>query len=386
MSELPWQSQETLERDLIEFFEDMHRHPELSGSEFRTTDRILQVLETTDLELLDTDLNTGAVALLRGASSEQTVVLRADIDALPIDEQTDLPYKSVNRGVHHACGHDFHTAALLGAAATLSRRRLPIPFDILFIFQPAEETATGARAVIQSGVLQHRKVKAFIGLHVNSEISEDEIGVRQGPMSAGVDRFRITAQGSGTHAARPHSGTDVNTTLAQLVLALQAIVSRRVDPFRPSVLSVTRISAGTTWNVLPGSGEIEGTVRTFDADTRSLIHDEILRITQGLAVATDITLELDWQPGPASVINDPQLVDLLSAAASSQGLKVVKPNLRAGGEDFADYLEHGPGVFFLVGSGTAEPNHNNKFAANPRGLSQAASLHVEMVKALASLA
>lgn len=383
MSEPRWQIGDQLERDLTEFFEDLHRHPELSGSEFRTTERINQILATTDLEVLDTGLATGSVALLRGTSSEWTVVLRADIDALPIEEETHLPYSSVNPGVHHACGHDYHTTALLGAALMLSHQPGRLPFDVLFIFQPAEETATGAEAVIRTGVLAHRRIRAFLGLHVNSEIADGEIGIRHGPVSAGVDRFAVVAHGTGTHAARPHSGTDVNATLAELVLALQTIVARRVDPFSPAVVSVTRISAGTTWNVLPQSGEIEGTVRTFDPAIRALIHDEFLRITRGLELATGVELSLRWDPGPGSVINDSSLSDVVRGAASGHGLTVVEPPVRAGGEDFSAYLQHGPGAFFLVASGTTASNHTGTFAASPKSLHRIASLYVAILAALA---
>lgn len=370
----------SLESFLTGQFRWFHSHPELSGQEVATTARIRTVLEDLAIEVLDVGLPTGLIARIRGrAGSEATrpvVALRADIDALPITERSGSANASVHPGVQHACGHDFHLVALLGAAALLSRRAASLPGDVVLVFQPAEESMAGARQVIATGALQSLKVRAMFGLHVNADLARGHVAVAEGALSAAVDRFRVDVRGRGGHAAAPHLGEDVPLAISHSVAQLQSVVSRRVDPLEPAVVSVTHIDAGHTWNVLPDSGWFEGTARTFSDRTRREVESALRSILAGVAAASNVEIEVRWQPGPPAVVNDGELAMLVREACQDLSIPVETPRLRAGGEDFAEYRALMPGAFYLIGMGAPEaPTHSDRFVAKEGALLNAARVH-----------
>lgn len=244
-------SQSDLDVRLMEIRRHFHQYPELSGEEFETTQTIRSLLEQAGIPILDTSLPTGVVAQISGKKQDPIIALRADIDALPIQEETGLPYASKIPGKMHACGHDFHTAALIGAAYLLKEEEKALNGSVRFIFQPSEEIGGGAEKVIAAGHLE--KVKAIFGLHNKPDLPVGTIGIKSGPLMASVDRFIIEVEGIGTHAAAPHAGIDSIVVASHIVIALQTIVSRQLSSFDHAVISVAHVSAGNTWNVIPGN-------------------------------------------------------------------------------------------------------------------------------------
>lgn len=375
---------------LEELFWQFHENPELSGEEFSTTAKIREVLEGLGTEILPSDLATGLLAIIRGTGGDseseshsvprRILTLRADIDALALTEHSGARRPSSQPGVHHACGHDFHVAALLGAAALLGHHAHRLHGDVLLVFQPAEETFAGAKSVIDTGILQKYRARAIVGLHVNAQIPHGHIGIRSGSISAAVDRFAIHVTGEGAHGAAPHLGTDINVAISQLVLALQTIVSRTLDPFSPAVVSVTSIRSGDTWNVLPDHGTIEGTIRSFSQADRTHIQQRFHEIVAGIAQASGATFTVGWEEGPASVVNDEELSILVADSAHSLGIPTVVPDIRAGGEDFAYYLDEFPGAYFFVGMAPSPPTHTQHFVADPSLLPHIADLYREITE------
>ena len=249
---------------LIQTRHHLHRHPELSGQEYQTTEFLKKYLEDLEIRILDSNLKTGLIAEI--GSGQPIIALRADIDALPIFEQTNLPYTSQNPGVMHACGHDFHQTSLLGAAELLKAMEEDLRGTIRLIFQPAEETSCGALEVIETGYLAD--VKAIVGFHNMPQLKANQLALKPGTMMAGVEKFKVEVEGISSHAARPDLGVDTVITLTSMVQALQVLVARTVSPFEANVLSITHIEAGTTWNVLPQKGFFEGTIRSFSPSSQ----------------------------------------------------------------------------------------------------------------------
>jgi len=364
---------------------DFHQHPELSNREVRTSKIVAEQLRAMGLEVRTGIAHTGVVGILRGGKPGPTIALRADMDALPVTEQVDVPFKSVATaeyrgekvGVMHACGHDGHTAVLLGAAKVLAGMKAELPGTVMFVFQPAEEGAPdgergGASLMLEEGLFATTKPDAMLGLHLWSALNTGVIGYREGSLMAASDRFKMVVKGRQTHGSRPWNGVDPIVTAAQIVGAMQTIVSRQVDITRyPAVVSVGAIKGGIRNNIIPESVEMVGTFRTFDPAVRTQIIDSIKRTAEGVAAAQGATVEFELgdDPNPV-VVNDPALT--ARAVASLQRVagrdKVTVMPFVTGSEDYAYYGSVVPAFFYFVGvtppgqdAATAPSNHSPQF-------------------------
>lgn len=370
-----------LEQKLTGFFEELHMHPELSYEEYETTERIKRELAAAGIEILQIPLKTGVTAIVRGAKPGKTYGLRCDIDALPIEEETDLPYKSKTPGKMHACGHDFHTAAVFGAALLLQERKEELQGTVKILFQPAEESSHGAETVLETGVLSD--VTAIFGLHTAAYLPVGTLGIRAGSVMAAVDRFELNITGTGCHGGHPDEGVDTILVAASVIQAFQSIVGRNLNPFHTGVVSVTRINGGNTWNVIPDKVELEGTVRSMEKDDRIFIERRMREIAEHTAAAYDANAELLWYPGPPATVNEKAWSAFAQKVAEESGFEVVPQRNSTGGEDFAFYLEKIPGCFINVGTGVGYPNHHPKFYADEAALTPAAEyLEKLLVEAL----
>ncbi|MCL1632738.1 amidohydrolase [Sporolactobacillus sp. CPB3-1] len=360
-----------------QWFAWFHRHPELALHEFETTRKIIEVLQNYSIDLLPNPLQTGVFARIGGYRPGPKIALRADIDALPINEVTGLPYASEAPGRMHACGHDFHLTNLLATAIELKKIERELEGTVLLIFQPAEEAEHGGEQVVDTGILNG--VEAIFGLHVKPELPTGVVGIRSGNFSAAVDRIYVTFHGKGTHAAHPDSGRDVIVASGEFIVSAQSIVSRNIDPFEPSVVSLTRIESGTTWNVLPDTALLEGTVRSFHKKVRDKVKQRLQEIVSGIAAVHGISGELRWVDGAPAVVNDERLTKLVERVAKNQGIKVTDVAPSMGGEDFSCYQQVIPGVIFNIGVGCPYPVHNSKFKADLRALEASVPLFVSLV-------
>ena len=373
---------ENLYNELIAFRHLVHQNPELSGQEFETTKRLTDALEALDIKIIQTNLATGVIAEIGDASKGPTIALRADIDALPIEEKTNLPYASVNKGVMHACGHDFHQTSLLGAAKILKAQESSLNGRIRLIFQHAEEIHTGAAEVIADGHL--KDVQAIIGFHNNPAFKAGESGIKPNGIMAAVDQFYVKIKGIGSHAADPHLGRDTIVTLTQIINQLQTIIARNVSPRDAVVLSVTHIEAGNTWNVLPDEGFFEGTVRSFDKTARALVKKRFYEIVEHIAAAYQVEAEITWILGPNVTNNDPKLTEIIYQETSKFAEAFVPPASNAG-EDFATFQEQVPGVFAFIGTNGAEDApgwHHSDFTVDDTALPFAVEYYVNNAKRL----
>ncbi|MDF1893980.1 amidohydrolase [Rahnella contaminans] len=360
------QEHQALAKFIEDFRHHMHRHPELSNQEFETTARIKAVLESHQIRVLNLPLKTGLVAEIGGQKAGKRVVLRSDIDALPIEEKSGVEYTSENPGVMHACGHDFHTSAALGAAILLKEREETLAGTVRILFQAAEETGHGAPALIETGALDDAAV--IFGIHNDPTLPVGIIGSKDGALTAGVDRFAITISGTGSHAARPHEGNDPIIIAGQIIGALQTLIARNVPSDHNAVVSVTQVHSGSTWNVIPDSAWLEGTVRSFNQDTRELIERRLRQVLKGIAGAFDTQIELDWHPGPPSVVNTAEWVDFALAQAAGSGFEARRVEASPIGEDFAFYQQKLPGAFLMIGSGGPFALHHPEFRVDDRAL------------------
>jgi len=351
-----------LGRDLLDLRRDLHRHPELAWQESRTAAKVRAFLEGSKLELRTVG-GTGVLAVARGGSGP-TVLLRVDMDALPLQEQNDVPYASQMPGVMHACGHDGHTAMGAGAARALAARALG--GEVRFLFQPAEEGEGGAQAVVKDGALDG--VDVVVGIHLWNELEVGTLGVKAGPLMAAVDRLEITVRGKGGHGGKPHRAADPVVAAAHVVTALQSIVSREVSPLDSAVVTIGAIHGGQAFNVIPDVVTLLGTIRTFDPDLRRTMRDRVTRIASGVAEALGCRAEVALSHGNPAVINDPKVAALAQRAAARVvgAERVVEPVPTMGGEDMAVYFERAPGCFVFVGSANAakgldHDHHNPRF-------------------------
>ncbi|MGP6488755.1 amidohydrolase [Duffyella gerundensis] len=358
----------TLENQLIHWRRELHQHPELSDQEFATTARIQRWLDAAGIKRLDYGLKTGVVAEI--GTGEPLIALRADIDALPIEETTGQPFASQQPGVMHACGHDLHTSVMLGAAQLLKAREHSLPGRVRILFQPAEEIFTGAQQLIDAGALDG--VQAIFGMHNAPDYPLGTLKTRGGAFYANVDRFVIRVTGKGAHAARPQEGVDAIVIASQIVGALQTLPSRQVSSLESLVVSVTRISGGNTWNVLPGTVELEGTVRTHNSALRETIPQRIRQLIEGISAASGAQAVLEWQAGPPALINTPHWATFCQQVARHSGYQVEDATLQMGGEDFADYLRVIPGAFVSIGSASEYGLHHPGFDPSEALLAPAA--------------
>ncbi|WP_147199910.1 amidohydrolase [Pantoea sp. CCBC3-3-1] len=371
--------------DFIQTFrQELHRYPELSNQEFETTARLRAVLDEHQIRILNLPLATGLVAEV-GKPEGPLVVLRSDIDALPISEKSGVAFSSENPGVMHACGHDFHASAALGAAILLKRNETSLPGRIRILFQAAEEIGLGAPALLATGALNNASV--IFGIHNDPTLPVGVVGSKAGPLTAGVDRFTITVTGNGSHAARPHDGNDPIVIAGQLIGALQTVIARNLPSAENAVLSITQIHSGTTWNVIPDSAWLEGTVRTFSQSARELIERRFRELLNGFGTAFAAEIALDWQAGPPSVINDEAWVDFALEQAPAAGFEARRVAASPIGEDFAFYQQQLPGAFLMIGSGGPFALHHPEFRVDDRALFPTADYLANLaVKALEQLA
>lgn len=352
-----------LEERLKDAFYWFHENPELSYEEYNTTAKIREFLQSYHIEILPYDLETGLVAVIYGEQDGPVQLLRCDIDALPITEQTSLSYRSKTEGKMHACGHDMHIVAGLGCAVLLQENRDKLRGTVKIIFQPAEESSLGALKILETDVM--KDVELAWGLHADPTNAVGVIGIREGYVTAAVDRFVITVKGIGCHGAHPDDGIDPILVSAAIVQALQSIVSRNVNAFHPSLLSVTRISAGTTWNVIPPEAVMEGTVRTMEREDRVLYERKVKEIAEKTAQAYGAEAVVEWIAGPPATYNDKKMADLCEQKAKEMGFEVVLEESSMGGDDFSFYEEKIPGCYVKIGTGIGHPIHHPAFEVNP---------------------
>jgi len=349
---------------LVELRRDLHAHPELSWKETRTQARLEDTLRGAGLADVRRVATTGLVARVPGrVAGAPVIALRGDIDALPIHEATGLPFASRHDGVMHACGHDVHAAWAVGAALLLART--PAAGDVLVILQPAEEVGAGASLVLDSGVLDG--VRAIFGAHVDRRFEVGQVVAQAGALAASTDTFAVTLTGAGAHGARPHESADPVVGLAALVTALQTIVSRRLDPAQPGVVTVGMVQAGTAPNIIPESASLHGTVRATTTAARDLIVGEVDRLAFSIAAAYRLEAAVEWGHRTPPVVNTPDGARwAATAAARVLGANAVVPlgTTNMGGEDFAFYLERIPGCFLRIGA--REPGGERTAAHSPR--------------------
>ena len=341
--------------DLVALRRDLHAHPELAFEERRTAGIAAQAMRALGLEVHEGIAGTGVVATLRCGTSERSVGLRADMDALPMVELGSGAYASRHRGVHHGCGHDGHTSMLIGAARQLARTRR---FDgvVHFIFQPAEEGKGGARAMLEAGLLERFPCDAVFALHNWPDLPLGHAQTRAGPIMAAADRFDIVLRGRGGHAAQPQHTPDAILAAGQLVTQLHTIVSRRIDPAASAVLSVTRIEGGQSHNVLPMEVRLTGTVRSFDPAVQDRVEAGLRATVEGVALANGIAAEVDYVRYYPATINSPAEAELALAAARAVGLHAdAAPHPAFTSEDFAFMLQRRPGAYLWLGQGRADP-------------------------------
>ncbi len=380
----------SLKDELVSLRRDFHKHPELGFNEKRTAGIVENYLKDCGLEVKSGVAKTGVVGLLKGKEGGQTVLLRADMDALPIEELNNVPYKSVNKGIMHACGHDGHTAMLLVAAKVLSRHRDEIKGNVKFVFQPSEEKDPGgAIKMIEEGVMENPHVDKAFGLHLGNMIPAGIIGIKEGVMTAEADRFKIEIKGKGGHGAYPHTSVDPVVIASQIVMSLQTIVSREINPINPIVITVGKIHSGDVFNVIPESAELLGTVRTLDKNLAKTIPEKIERIAKNTAAAFRGEAKTEYAFGYPPLINSKEETQyVISVARNVVGEKrVIKTPVSMGGEDMAYFLEKAKGAFFWLGSmnkekGLDKPHHSAYFDFDEDVMSIGVEMHVKIALGL----
>lgn len=365
-----------LQGKLEEIFQDFHRYPEISTKEFRTTKKIKEYLTEWGVKLIALPLPTGVLAQI-GTGNRPVAALRCDLDALPVQEETGLPYASEVSGCMHACGHDFHMTSVLGAALLLKERESQLKGTVRLIFQPSEEVNEGAVPVLRTGLLGD--VSEYYGIHADPEIDAGTLGIREGAVMACPDHFQIRIHGCGGHGAQPHLSLNPIPCAASVILALQQAVPGKISPFSPCVLSVCQIQAGDTWNVIPGQALLEGTLRTMSDTDRETGISSIREIAEYTAKTWGCTAETVLFPAPPPVVNNADLAVFAAETARSLGIRVIQQEPSMIGEDFAEYLQEKPGCFIRVGTGIGPGLHHSKFKADPSVLSGTAEFLAELV-------
>ncbi|MCO6041065.1 M20 metallopeptidase family protein [Thermococcus alcaliphilus] len=345
---------------IIAWRRDFHMHPELGYEEERTSKIVEEHLREWGYKIKR--IGTGIIADI--GKGEKTIALRADMDALPVQEENDVPYKSRIPGKMHACGHDAHTAMLLGAARIIAEHENELPNKVRLLFQPAEEGGNGALKMIEGGALEG--VNAIFGLHVWMELPSGVVGIREGPFMAGAGRFDVEIEGKGGHGASPHETIDPVPIAAQAILAFQTIISRNLNPLESGVVSVGSIKAGEAFNVIPEKVYMNGTYRFFTPETKALIEKRIEEILKGITLANNASCELKIEEISPPAINDPKMASLARKVAQNLGLKVEEVPKTMGAEDFAFYLQKVPGAFIALGikngeKGIIYPHHHPRF-------------------------
>ena len=374
------------EEDFVNMFKHLHRHPELSFQEVETTSLLKDYLKSLDIEILDYGLETGVIGLLRGAEDGPCIGLRADIDALPLLEESGCDYASVVPGRMHACGHDVHTSALMGAAYILSQLRSEIKGSVKFIFQPAEEINLGAKKLMEHEVMFRPKVDALFGIHNSTEVNAGEVAVKRGPLMAAVDRIEFTIKGKGGHGGIPQNSIDPVVAAASVIMSAQTIVSRNTGPLDSAVVSMCNIRAGegTTDNVIPDSVTVLGTVRTYRREVQDMVERRLGEIINNVSQAYGCSSVFRYLRELPVTENGPELYDAAYRAVSAVA-KPMDPQPSGGGEDFSIYYAAGaPCFFYWVGARNEEtgciwPWHSPRFKADLRAVTIGAGTYAMSV-------
>jgi amidohydrolase len=348
-----------IKKELIDIRRHLHRYPELSGREVKTAAYVAGLLKKWGLKVKTGVGGTGVIGILapeaaKSGQATQCIAIRADMDALPIQEKKKTSYSSLAQGVMHACGHDGNMTCALGAARLLAAHKKELPRTVKFIFQPAEEVSNGAEEMIKAGALRQPAVDKIIGMHVYTLLPAGKVGIKYGQMMANVDQFNLTIIGEGGHGAAPQKGVDAIAVAAEVISGLQQVVSRQTDPADPVVLTIGKINGGTQYNILADRVVLDGTVRTLNDKTHKEIPVKIEKIVRGITAAFGARYILEYKVlGPALINNDAVVEDIRNAAAGILGEENVSLMTRAsmGGEDFASYLLHIPGAFVYLGVG-----------------------------------
>ena len=368
---------------IIKIRRDIHKHPELSFQEFRTAKLVSDSLKKFGLEVDENIGKTGVVGILKGARPGKTIAFRADMDALPIQETSDLSYKSVNDGVMHACGHDAHTAMLLVAAEILSKNIEQISGKIKFIFQPAEEGFGGAKFMIDDGALEG--VEEIYGLHVWNYQESGTIGLKSGPVMAAADKFEIIINGIGGHGAAPQGTVDCVVVSSYLIQSLQTIVSRNTNPIDSTAITIGQINGGYNFNIIADKVILKGTARSYTEENRLMIKKRLQEIINGTESMFNAKIELIYEDGYPPVINDIAATKKLSRIANKiVGNKLISPYLSMGGEDFSYFAQKVPGCFFFLGTMSngkdkmSTPHHCSHFDIDEDSMVIGTSVFVEL--------
>ena len=391
-----------VEAKVIEWRRDFHQHPELSNREFRTAKVIAQHLKSLGMEVKTKIAHTGVIGFLKGDLPGPTIALRADMDALPVTEQVDLPfaskqtttYRGETVGVMHACGHDTHVAMLMGVAEVLSKNKAQLKGSVLFVFQPAEEGAPegeegGAEMMLSEGIFKQYKPEVAFGIHITSSIPSGVLGYHPGPAMAAVDTFNLTVHGKQTHGSRPWGGIDPIVASAQIINAVQTIVSRKVDVTKAAaVVSFGAIKGGIRSNIIPDKVEMVGTIRNFDMGIRDMIHENLKQVVENTAKASGATADLVIHSGYPVTVNDPELTaQMLPSLKKIFGDdRVVDMGMITGAEDFSYYAQEVPGFFFFLGvtphgvnAKTAPTNHSPLFYVEESNLINGVKAFIQLV-------
>ena len=369
-----------------EIFYTLHRNPELGDQEFATSALVKAELEKMGIEAIPM-AGTGVMGVIRGGKPGKTIGFRADMDALPVQEETGLPYASQVPGVMHACGHDAHVAILLGTAKMLMARREELQGNVKLFFQPNEEVTGGAERMILEGCMENPSVDAVICGHVGTGNPVGKVAVKYGAVTSACNGFKLVFHGKGTHGASPHLGTDVIVAACQAVTALQTISSRRCAPTEPVIVTIGSFQAGTVGNVIPETATILGTIRTLTAESRAKVKAAFRQIVNNIAAAMDVAVDIDIMENYPAGFNDTAVSDIVCKAAEKvfgpdSAIIVNEPKL--GTDDFAYFSERVPGCYYTVGVGKEEkehnyPGHNPRFAVDPEGLPGAMAHYVQIV-------
>ncbi len=364
------------QNELISLRRDFHMHPELGFEEKRTSKIVKEYLEELGIKT-KIMAKTGVVGYLENGG-EKTIAIRADMDALPIQEENEVSYRSVYPGKMHACGHDAHTAMLLITAKILSQKNFE--GNIRFVFQPAEEGLNGASKMIKDGAIDG--VDSIFGLHVWANLPTGTIAITPGPVLANVDSFKITIIGEGGHGASPHETKDPIVTSSHLIAALQTIVSRNVDPMKKAVVTVGKISGGTAFNIIPEKVEMEGTVRTFDPEIHELVEKRIKEISKNITKGFGCKAKIDYKHLNFATVNNEKLAKI-GREVASEFLRVIEEERSMGGEDFSEYAKIIPGLFAFLGvrneeKGIIYPHHNPRFNMDEDALICGVAFEVNM--------
>ena len=353
---------------LVEIRRTIHMHPELSFEEVETSRLVSEWLERFGLQVNKGLAKTGVVGVLKGKKPGKTVAIRADMDALPIEEATQVPYASKIKGKMHACGHDAHVVILLGVAKFFSSVKDQVKGNIKWIFQPAEEGGGGGKIMVEEGVLENPKVDAIFGTHVYPQLPIGKVGICEGKALAAADRFTIKIIGKGGHAASPHLAKDPVLAAGHLITQLHSIVSRNINPLDSGVITISKVSGGTAFNIIPDEVELLGTVRSLNSGVREELKLRIEQIIQGTIRSFGMDYRFDFEYGYPVLVNDREMIKLVASACSrgigNEKVEVLEPSM--GAEDFAYYLGKVPGAFFRLGTrnekkGIIHPYHSSLF-------------------------